>query len=92
MLVSLVDKRSGVLHELPFWSACGNPLCSNRIPLDQMNRLWGVGMNRIYRLIWNADLYRWLVVPEIAKRHGKPVRLPVWLPSRSRGFFGFPAP
>lgn len=29
-------------------------------------------MNHIYRLIWNADLLRWSVVPEIAKRHGKP--------------------
>lgn len=29
-------------------------------------------MNHIYRLIWNADLLRWVVVPEVAKRHGKP--------------------
>ena len=44
-------------------------------------------MNRIYRLIWNADLYRWLVVPEIAKRHGKAeFGCPCGCPSRSRGF------
>lgn len=29
-------------------------------------------MNHIYRLIWNADILRWLVVPEIARSHGKP--------------------
>lgn len=29
-------------------------------------------MNHIYRLIWNAELLRWSVVPESAKRHGKP--------------------
>ncbi|TXI80308.1 MAG: leukotoxin LktA family filamentous adhesin, partial [Flavobacteriales bacterium] len=47
-------------------------------------------MNRIYRLIWNADLYRWLVVPEIAKRHGKPSSVArVAAHHGQGGFFGF---